>query len=74
MPEHFAKVSCVVTMAGTLDRQDLMSRGASALARAGIRARYVPLPGAAHGYMDTDPEGTFEDVFTWREEQGDAGR
>ena len=51
-----------------------MSRGAAAVARAGIRARYVALPGAAHGYMGTDPEGTFEDVFTWLEEHGDAGR
>jgi hypothetical protein len=55
-------------MAGTLDRQDLMQRGAGALARAGIRARYFPLPGAAHGYMGTDPEGTFEGVFRWLEE------
>ncbi len=74
VPEHFAKASAVVTMAGTLDRQDLMSRGAVALVRAGIRARYIPLPGAAHGYVGTDPEGTFEDVFTWLEEPGDAGR
>lgn len=74
VPEHFSKASAVVTMAGTLDRQDLMARGATALARAGIRARYVPLPGAAHGYMGTDPEGTFEDVFTWLEEPTDAGR
>ena len=66
-PEHFAKATAVVTMAGTLDRQDLMQKNADTLARAGVRARYFPLPGAAHGYMGTDPEGTFESVFTWFE-------
>jgi predicted esterase len=64
---QFTKAQAVATMAGTLDRQDLMQRGAGVLSRAGVRARYFPLPGAAHGYMGTDPDGTFEGVFRWLE-------
>lgn len=64
-PEAFARARAVVTMAGTLDRQDLMVKSAAKLAAAGVRARYVPLPGAAHGLMGDDPEGTFEGVFAW---------
>lgn len=64
---HFAQATAVVTMAGTLDRQDVMQKNADTLVRAGVRARYFPLPGAAHGYMGTDPEGTFESVFAWFE-------
>lgn len=67
-PWHFKKARAVATMAGTLDRQDHMVRGARALEDAGVRARYFPLPGAPHGYMGTDPEGTFEKVFTWLDE------
>ena len=54
---QFSKAQAIATMAGTLDRQELMQRGAGALARAGIRARYFPLPGAAHGYMGTGSRG-----------------
>jgi predicted esterase len=65
--EHFSKATAVATMAGTLDRQDVMRKNADTLARSGVRARYFPLPGAAHGYMGTDPEGTFESAFAWFE-------
>lgn len=68
-PWHFKKARAVVTMAGTLDAQQAMIQGGRALAAAGVRARYFPLPGAAHGYMGDDPEGTFEDVFAWLYEE-----
>lgn len=64
-PWHFKKVKSVVTMAGTLDAQQLMIQGSKTLSAAGVRARYFPLPGAAHGYMGDDPEGTFERVLEW---------
>lgn len=64
-PAALARARGIVTMAGTRDRQDLMQRGARKLEAAGLRARYVPLPGAPHGYMGDDPEGTFERVFGW---------
>ena len=73
-PEHFAKAAAVATMAGTLDRQDVMKSSADILARSGTRARYFPLPAAAHGYMGTDPEGTFERVFAWFEAPPEAPR
>jgi len=64
-PWHFTKAKAVVTMAGTLDAQQAMIQGSRALSAAGVRARYFPLPGAAHGYMGDDPEGTFDKVFAW---------
>ncbi|MFO0591978.1 MAG: hypothetical protein U0441_30810 [Polyangiaceae bacterium] len=64
-PWHFQKTVAVATMAGTKDAQDLMIKGSRALSAAGVRSRYFPLPGAAHGYMGDDPEGTFEKVFDW---------
>lgn len=64
-PWHFGKAKAVATMAGTRDAQQLMVTGSRALAAAGVRSRYFPLPGAAHGYMGDDPEGTFEEVFAW---------
>lgn len=67
-PWRLRKARSVATMAGTLDIQETMVRGARALSNAGVRARYFPLPGAAHGYMGTDPEGTFEKVFAWLDE------
>jgi pimeloyl-ACP methyl ester carboxylesterase len=68
-PWHFKKARAVATMAGTLDAQQAMIQGSRALAAAGVRARYFPLPGAAHGYMGDDPEGTFENVFAWLYEE-----
>ena len=64
-PWHFGKTKAVATMAGTKDAQQLMVSGSRALSAAGVRSRYFPLPGAAHGYMGDDPEGTFEKVFAW---------
>lgn len=64
-PWHFSKAKAVATMAGTKDAQQLMVTGSRSLAAAGVRSRYFPLPGAAHGYMGDDPEGTFEQVFAW---------
>ncbi len=64
-PWHFGKTKAVATMAGTKDAQQLMVSGSRALSAAGVRSRYFPLPGAAHGYMGDDPEGTFEAVFAW---------
>lgn len=64
-PWHFKKARAVATMAGTRDAQALMIRGSRTLAAAGVRARYFPLPGATHGEMGDDPEGTFEQVLAW---------
>jgi predicted esterase len=64
-PWHFKGVKSVVTMAGTRDAQQLMIQGSRTLSAAGVRARYFPLPGAAHGYMGDDPEGTFDEVLGW---------
>jgi pimeloyl-ACP methyl ester carboxylesterase len=64
-PWRYRKVKAVATMAGTRDVQALMVQASRTLAAAGVRARYFPLPGATHGEMGDDPEGTFEEVLTW---------
>jgi pimeloyl-ACP methyl ester carboxylesterase len=64
-PWRFRKIKAVATMAGTRDTQALMVAGSRTLAAAGVRARYFPLPGARHGEMGDDPEGTFESVLAW---------
>jgi len=71
-PWHFKNVRAVATMAGTRDAQASMIQGSRALSAAGVRSRYFPLPGAAHGDMGDDPEGTFEQVLGWLYE--DAAR
>ena len=72
-PWHFKKALGVATMAGTRDVQQGMIQGSRALSAAGVRARYFPLPGAVHGYMGDDPEGTFEQVFAWLFEEAPPG-
>lgn len=62
---HFKRAKAVVTMAGTRDAQAPMIQGSRSLSAAGVRSRYFPLPGAVHGDMGDDPEGTFEQVLTW---------
>lgn len=64
-PWRFRKIKAVVTMAGTRDDQARMQRASRTLGAAGVKARYFPLPGATHGEMGDDPEGTFEAVLDW---------
>ena len=64
-PWRFRKIKAVVTMAGTRDDQARMERASRTLGAAGVKARYFPLPGATHGEMGDDPEGTFDAVMDW---------
>lgn len=58
-------VVSTLTMAGTLDRQDLMQATAKAFLAAGRRARYLPLPNARHGAMGDTPEQSMAEALHW---------
>jgi pimeloyl-ACP methyl ester carboxylesterase len=58
-------VRSTVTMAGTLDRQDIMQASSKAFLAAGRRARYFSLPNARHGAMGDNPELTMGAALDW---------
>jgi len=58
-------VASTLTMAGTLDRQDLMQASAKAFTAAGRPARYMPIPNGRHGSMGDTPEQTMASALSW---------
>jgi pimeloyl-ACP methyl ester carboxylesterase len=58
-------LKAAVTMAGELERQDLMKASAGALTQAGVPATYLPLPEATHGSLGKTPERTMREALTW---------
>ncbi len=68
MTAAFTHVKAAVMMAGSRDRQDKTKAGARAFARAGIRATFLPIPGAADGEMGPEAEQTMEEALKFPEE------
>jgi predicted esterase len=64
-PRGFDRVRSTVMMAGERDRQDLMKRGAEALAKAGIPSTFMVIPQATHGAMGPTPEKTMGAALEW---------
>jgi pimeloyl-ACP methyl ester carboxylesterase len=59
------RVRAVLTMAGELDRQDLMKQGALELQHAGVASTFMILPGAAHGWMGPEAEQVMDHALHW---------
>lgn len=55
----------VATMAGDLDRQDLMKASSAALVAAGVRSRYFVLPGAEHGAYGPQGNRVMGEALSW---------
>jgi pimeloyl-ACP methyl ester carboxylesterase len=62
---ELARVERVILMAGEFDAPRWRRSQAEALARAGIRAAYFELPGAAHAAMGPEAERVMGEVLDW---------
>jgi pimeloyl-ACP methyl ester carboxylesterase len=63
-PERLSRARAVVTMSCSLDVPARMRTAARRLEAAGILARYLEMPGCAHGYI-ADGERVFDTAFDW---------
>lgn len=59
------RAQAVVVMAGEHDAPRWRRSQAQALARAGIHAAFLELPGAPHGAMGPDAERVMGEVLDW---------
>jgi pimeloyl-ACP methyl ester carboxylesterase len=64
-PQGLGSLRAAVTMAGELDRQDLMKKGVGVLLAAGIPTTYMMIPQATHGAMGPTPEKTMGQSLDW---------
>lgn len=64
-PGELPRLRSAVTMAGQLDRQDLMRESARALTASRVPATFVLIPNAAHGAMGPTPEETMREALDW---------
>ncbi len=62
---NFDHAKAVVTIACERDRHDLMMQGADRLQKAGIRAKFMILPAAAHGWMGPQAEPVMAEALDW---------
>lgn len=64
-PQGLGALRGAVTMAGELDRQDLMKKGVDVLMAAGVPTTYFTIPPATHGSMGSAPEKTMAQMLDW---------
>jgi pimeloyl-ACP methyl ester carboxylesterase len=63
-PERLSRARGVVTMSCSLDVPARMRTAARRLEAAGVAARYLEMPGCAHGHI-ADGERVFDTAFDW---------
>jgi pimeloyl-ACP methyl ester carboxylesterase len=72
-PESFREVRSFATMAGEIDRQDLMRNGAKAAEIVGKPSRYFVLPGARHGQFGPEGDRVMGEALAFLHEPSDTG-
>lgn len=61
---NYRESRAVITMSCSLDVSLRMKQGAAAIARSGVPANYLEMPGCTHGHI-TDGERIFDEAFSW---------
>ena len=64
-PDDFSPEQSIAVVAGALENNDVRREGVERLRAAGVRATFMPLPGAYHGQYGAEGERVMGEALAW---------